>query len=309
MLIAIVIVALLAVGVVLAMYVTANRAAARAQAGAQVRESALTTERDQLGELSTTRSRQLEAARATIIEREVTLTELEAQVTKLDAQSTQLSGVVRRLGSELDDAKVTVAEQAARIEGQSSEISALVADNNFLQARAESAEAEAAAAEARNTGIVIGDVLSADDGQPATLWSLELARSERTWRTSVAADPFAASSPFETTDDPVRLAVEVEAAALRENVGAFISIDWQAGPVADPSRAHLIVRIAQELLEAAARNPQPLRLVAKGDDDVTLRLEPVEPGGEPINLIPPSVTGDLIDVTDESGLTVTVKAN
>ena len=68
-------------------------------------------------------------------------------------------------------------EQETRIEAQSNEIGTLVLENNALEARAETAEAAVAAAEARNTGVVIGEELGTDEGHPATLWSLELARS------------------------------------------------------------------------------------------------------------------------------------
>lgn len=308
------IVVLLALGF-LTMWILANRSATtyRAQSEAQARE--LTGERDQLAierDRLTTERNQLTADRDRLTGlNETQAGEIEqgkARITKLESQSTQLSGVVRRLTGEIDQLKSTSAEQASQLESQAKEIAGLLSENNALEARAETAEAEVAAAEARNAGVVIGDVVDAESGQPATLWSLELARSERTWRTSVAANPYASPTPLETTDDPVRTAVEIEASALRENVGAFISIDWQAGPVPDPSRAHLIVRIAQELLEAAARNPEPLRLVVTGDDEVTLRLEPLEPSGKPINLIPPVIANEGVRVDDSDGLNVTVRA-
>lgn len=280
-----VIVALLA-GVFLAMWVRSNRAFLAHQAEAAATEATLTTERDEARGEAATRTTERDETRSELAARTAELktrtSELEAakaQITRLEAQSSQLSGAVRRQSGEIDELRAKVAEQEARIEAQSNEIGTLVLENNALEARAETAEAAVAAAEARNTGVVIGEELGTDDGQPATLWALELARSKRTWRTSVAANPFAEPTPFDETDDPVRLAVEVEAAALRENVGALVDIDWQIGPVDDPTRSHLIVRVAQELLEAAARNPEPLRLVVSGDPDVTLRLEPRDGGG------------------------------
>ncbi len=284
-----VIVALLAVGF-LVMWVRSNRAFLAHQDDAATIQETLTTERDDARAEADTRTTERDDARTQLAARSAELdtrtSELEgarAQITRLEAQSSQLSGAVRRQAGEIDELRSTKADQAARIEAQSNEIGTLVLENNALEARAETAEAAVAAAEARNTGVVIGDELGTDDGHPATLWSLELARSKRTWRTSVAANPFAEPTPFEETDDPVRLAVEVEASALRENVGALVDIDWQIAPVTDPTRSHLIVRVAQELLEAAARNPEPLRLVVSGDPDVTLRLEPRDgaPGASP----------------------------
>ncbi|MDH5291742.1 MAG: hypothetical protein OEY41_17235 [Acidimicrobiia bacterium] len=274
-----VIVALLAVGF-LVMWVRSNRALLAHQAEAAATQAMLATERNEARAEATTRTTERDETRARLKTRtselEARTGELEAaraQITRLEAQRSQLSGAVRRQTGEIDELRSTVAEQEARIEAQSNEIGTLVLENNALEARAETAEAAVAAAEARNTGVVIGDELGTDDGHPATLWALELARSKRTWRTSVATNPFAEPTPFDETDDPVRLAVEVEAAALRENVGALVDLDWQIGPVTDPTRRHLIVRVAQELLEAAARNPEPLRLVVSGDPDVTLRLE------------------------------------
>ncbi len=290
-----VIVALLAVGF-LVMWVRSNRAFLAHQAQAAATQETLTTERDDARAEAATRTTERDEARTQLAARSAELdtrtSELEgarAQITRLEAQSSQLSGAVRRQASEIDELRSQVAGQAARIEAQSNEIGTLVLENNALEARAETAEAAVAAAEARNAGVVIGEELGTDEGLPATLWSLELARSKRTWRTSVAANPFAEPTPFEETEDPVRLAVEVEAAALRENVGALVDIDWQIGPVTDPTRSHLIVRVAQELLEAAARNPEPLRLVVSGDPDVTLRLEPRDgapgaaPDGKPVD--------------------------
>ncbi|MEZ5412175.1 MAG: hypothetical protein R2761_29350 [Acidimicrobiales bacterium] len=304
-----VIVALLAVGF-LVMWVRSNRALLAHQAEAAATQATLTAERDDARAEAATRTTERDETRAQLAARTSELdartTELDgakAQITRLEAQSSQLSGAVRRQTGEIDELKAKVAEHEARIEAQSNEIGTLVLENNALEARAETAEAAVAAAEARNTGVVIGEELGTDDGHPATLWSLELARSKRTWRTSVAANPFAEPTPFEETDDPVRLAVEVEAAALRENVGALVDIDWQIGPVTDPTRSHLIVRVAQELLEAAARNPEPLRLVVSGDPDVTLRLEPREgaAGGSQVAITGPAVD---IDLTEP----VTVKA-
>ena len=312
--IVLVIVGLVALGF-LAMYVLATRSAAayRAQAEAQVQEltgerDRLSVERDGLATQRTQLSGERDRLRGLSESQAGEIGEAKAKVAKLEAQSSQLSGVVRRLTADLDQLKATSEGQASHLKGQAKEIAGLLSENNALEARAEKAEAEAAAAQARNAGVVIGDVLDPESGQPATLWSLELARSERTWRTSVAANPFASPTPFETTDDPVRTAVEVEASALRENVGAFLSLDGQVAPVTDPARAHLIVRIAQELLEAAARNPEPLRLVATGDHEVTLRLEPLEPTGKPINLIPPVTANEGVQVDATDGLNVTVKA-
>ena len=144
--------------------------------------------------------------------------------------------------------------------------------------------------------------------EPQTLWELELQRSERTWRHSVSIAPESTASPLVDSDDLLRTAVEIEAAALKEEAGAFISVDWQAAPVQDAARSHLILRLAQEMLAEAAREPIPVCLVASGTGAVTLSLEPAEEGdkGIEIDLRPPAVAGQLIELTDDHQAQVTI---
>ncbi len=146
------------------------------------------------------------------------------------------------------------------------------------------------------------------DIEPQTLWELELQRSERTWRHSVSVAPESTESPLLDSDDLLRTAVEIEAAALKEEAGAFISVDWQAAPVQDAARAHLILRLAQEMLAEAAREPIPVCLVSSGTGAVTLSLEPAEEGdkGIEIDLRPPDIAGQLIELTDGHRAQVTI---
>jgi uncharacterized protein YoxC len=294
MLVALIVVAVVAVGLLALLWQTRS-SAAEFRAQAERREETLQEERDGLVKDKAELAAKLSAA--------------EEDSGRLAEQNNANAAEIRRLGGELDKARDAAEAQTAKIERQSEELAALVTDNGALHTRAEAAEAALAAAEARDTGILLGDGLDVSTAQPETLWELELLRSERTWRTSVAIDPSAETSPFDDVDDPVRQAVEIEAGALRENVGAFITIDWQAKPLTSPSHAHLVVRVAQELLEAAARHPEPARLLARGDDDgVTLSLDAEEEGDEVINIIPPRVTSDLIDLREETGASLTVKA-
>ncbi len=148
----------------------------------------------------------------------------------------------------------------------------------------------------------------ASDIEPRVLWELELQRSERTWRHSVSILPESDPSPFQQATDPLRLAVEVEAAALKEEAGAFLSVDWQAAPVEDPARAHLILRLAQEILSEAARSPIPTCLVVTGTGAVTLALVPSEDEDQKleINLRTPKVEGQLIKIDNDHRAKVTV---
>lgn len=142
-------------------------------------------------------------------------------------------------------------------------------------------------------------------GKEPALWSLELRRSERTWRHSVAPVP-GGTSPFAEADDPLRVAVEVEAAALREEVGAPLEVQWQA-QVDDPGDALLLLRLAQELLAAAARQGVTAVLRAEGTSPVVLHLATTdEDEGEPLVVEVPPLPDQLISVTHDDGLQVVV---
>jgi hypothetical protein len=108
------------------------------------------------------------------------------------------------------------------------------------------------------------------------LWSLELTRSERRWEHSVAPGPGAAS-PFADSNDLLRLAVETEASALREEVGTRISVDWQLDTEVGPVTALALLRLAQELMTTAAPRSEEIVLrVDGGERDVTVTLDAVD---------------------------------
>jgi len=69
------------------------------------------------------------------------------------------------------------------------------------------------------------------------------------------------------------------------------------------------VRIAQEMLATAARVPGAAMLqVSQDDKSGELKMEFVSAEeGEVINLIPPQISSDLIDVRNDTGLSVTVR--
>lgn len=144
--------------------------------------------------------------------------------------------------------------------------------------------------------------------EPQTLWELELQRSERTWRYNVSISPDHDTSPFLEAQDLLRLAVEVEAAALKEEAGAFLSVNWQAAPVEDPARSHLILRLAQEMLAAASREPIPVCLTVSGTGAVTLTLTPSEREDQDLtlDLKAPEVSGQLIEIDDGPNAKITV---
>lgn len=182
---------------------------------------------------------------------------------------------------------------------------------------------EAADQAAKRSVPMVPSVLVSDDGadldvpgfSPGMAWELELVRSERTWRYSVAANPVEDPSPFTNAQNPLKLAIEIEALALREDVGAFIGIDWQAGvaidPTDDPARAHLTLRLAQELLASAARELSPSTLIVSNDSargGVSLEVVASDPNDVDFKIPPPPIASEWIGVDEHGGMIVTVRA-
>ena len=233
---------------------------------------------------------------------------LTGTVADLTGKRDELDARAAGLTAELETANETLRKRTELADAQATQIDALSAARDELQVQLTSAEEEIATLSAR-PGVVVGD--SAEDPSAETLWELELARSERSWRNSVAINPVDDASPFADSDDPVRTAVEIEAAALREDVGALIGIEWKAQPIESPARRVLVVRVAQEMLASASRAPGAARLVVadEGDDgSLTLSFEPDDEAGSTLNLLPPAPSSPMIDVRDAETLSVTVKA-
>lgn len=264
-----------------------------------------------------------EADRAT--EAEARLTELEAErddaVRAVDDAEAERVDTARRLADssdELAEVRAILDERSHEAEVRAAEVLDLTHRNEQLQVDL----VEAADAAARQRTPSVPSVLVSDDGadldvpafSPSTAWELELVRSERTWRYSVAANPVEDPNPFEHTDNPLKLAIEIEALALREDVGAFIGIDWQAGtsihPADDPGRAHLTLRLAQELLAAAAREMSPSTLVVRPDPErggVSLEVVASDPDDVDFKIPPPPIATEWIGIDEHGGMVVTVK--
>ncbi len=218
-------------------------------------------------------------------------------------------------------AEATFAEQSARIESleryaadlagsvaaadeRRAAAVAELATERDARAAAEAVAAAAAAAAAATPAAATSGTLGGID--PELLWALEITRSERTWRHSVALDP-SSPSPFPEAADQLKLAVEVEAAAIREDVGAFINLRWDAEPIDDAIRRLLVLRIANELLAAASREPQPFEMHASGTRPLVIRLHSSEEGDRQLHLDPPQFGTEVIDfAADANGVTVTI---
>ncbi len=237
----------------------------------------------------------------------------EDNTAKIDELTAANEETTTKLTGAIETADAATAEAAAKdeeLQEVTAKLDELTAQNNALVDDRDSLKNEIESARSAPS-IVLGDEHKNGNGSSpiGTLWDLEMARSERTWRHSVAINPENDPNPFDETDDPVRLAVEIEAAALKETVGAFITVDWQAEPVIDTARRQLVLRVAQEMLAAASREPAPSTLVVRGDGELTLELTQTDEDDQIINLIPPSIDSDLVDVQTAQGLRITVRAS
>ncbi len=235
----------------------------------------------------------------------------ESQIASLDEQRTDLIAESKRLTTDLEESATALRKRTELADAQAMQIDSLSAARDELQQQLTSAEEQIVTLAAR-PGVVVGE-LANDDANAEMLWDLEVARSERAWRNSVAINPVDDPSPFESTSDPVHTAVQIEASALREDVGAMIDVDWQAKPIEAASRRLLVVRVAQEMLSLAARAPGAAKLVVtqEGEDegDLKMEFEAADESSQVINLIPPQISNELIDVRSESGLSLTVRAD
>lgn len=273
---------------------------------AQSKVGALTGERDDV-------QADLDRVEGELQTRDGELADATSQISNLEAKNASLDRDVSETKSKLTDSSDALRKRTELADAQALQIDALSAERDELRKELGDAEERIVTMAAR-PGVVVGDMASSEEGTPEAdaevLWGLEVARSERQWRNSVALDPMAETSPFEASEDPVREAVEIEAAALREDVGALITVDWKAPPIESPGRRLMIVRIAQEMLASAARVPGAARLLVSEDEESgEFKMEFVSADdGEVINLIPPQISSALIDVRHDTGLSVTVRA-
>lgn len=284
---------------------TAKRLAATESELATVGE-----QRRQAEERATELSARVEALTSTKEGLERQVSELEGQVSGFEGRVSELDGRVNELTTGLDEATETLRKRTELADAQASQIDTLSAARDELQVKLTAAEEQIVTLAAR-PDVVVGEGDGTGDPGADTLWDLEVARSERSWRNSVAINPVDDPSPFDSTDDPVRTAVEIEASALREDVGALIDVEWKIPPIEAPARRILVVRVAQEMLASASRVPGAARLVVSEDPETgasVLSFEAADEGGPVLNLIPPPISTEAINVRSDGGLTVTVPA-
>lgn len=265
------------------------------------------------------RSASLEAAEGELETERARIGELEAELETAVVARNQFEADLAARDGDLAVASASLAQHQETAEASDQLNLALTHQTEELQVQLIEAADEAA----KRSTPSVPSVLVSDDGSdlkvpgfsPGMAWDLELVRSQRTWRYSVAANPVEDANPFETTDNPLKLAIEVEALALREDVGAFIGIDWRAGtdidPDADPARAHLTLRLAQELLASAARELSPSTLIVTSDatrGGVSLEVIASDPNDVDFKIPAPPVASEWIGIDEHGGMVVTVRA-
>ncbi len=249
----VVILAVLAVAALVATLVTRSRLAAQRRLTAAAEERAT----QQAGELATTTATLEETAR----QRAAAEEQLEAAGAR--AAEAEAAGAAAR----------REAEEAA--------------------AARQAAEERAAAAEQRASEFAAARAATADGGvDPHVLWTLEQARSERTWRQSVAPGPDAASV-FDDASDPLLEALQVELDAAREDVGAIVELDAELPTGVTIAGSVLVLRAAQELLAGVVRRAEVTTLQVRADGhDLLVSVRSVDEDGEPVATeplaIPPS---------------------
>ena len=146
------------------------------------------------------------------------------------------------------------------------------------------ADALAVAADAGD-GLSVGQVAAS----PEALWRLELARSERLWRNSVAVVPDE-PSPIATADDPLRAALDVELAAAREESGVEVDLEIDLPQRLGPPEALAVLRAAQELLPVAVRAGHATTLwVAAAGEDIIIEVSSLDDDGTPIEVAVPDL--------------------
>ena len=210
----------------------------------------------------------MDAAAQAAMERETALTADLAKATDDATEAAQRAEAAEQARTAAESDLSTAREAAAAAEASSA----------AAEIRAEAADGRADAAEAELARVVIqqADVEAADaewrgGPGPEVLWALERTRTERTWRTSVAVDP--AADTFELDGDPLRRAIEIDLAALREEVGVEFALTWELDQELTSIASLAVLRSAQELVAAATRLADEATVVVSLDgDDVTVTV-------------------------------------
>jgi hypothetical protein len=191
-----------------------------------------------------------------------------AEQTAAERDAEQARALAAELARDEAASRATDAEaQAAEAEVRAGEAASQAAD---AATRAAEAEARAAEAAARN-GL-----------DPDVLWTLERARSERTWRQSVALGA-GEPSVFDGSDHPLREALQVELDAAREDVGAVVELDADLPDRLTVSASVLALRATQELVaDIVRRSEESTVRIGVDGTDLVVDIDAVDEDGGPV---------------------------
>lgn len=199
-----------------------------------------------------------------------------AQAAELATRTADL-GTATRERAAADDlaAKLAEAARLAKERAAGADERAQTAAEEARGAEERAVAAEAAAAEYR-------EAAGARGIDPDVLWILEQARSERTWRYSVAPNPDSISV-FADTTNPLLAALQVELDAAREEVGTVVELDAEIPDSLTVAATVLTLRAAQELLADVVRRSEETTLRVRADgDDLVVDVISTDEDGEPV---------------------------
>lgn len=227
-----------------------------------------------------------------------------ARLTAQRAAAAQATAAAEESGRARDEAQARAeAAETARDEATrratEAEARAAEAEKQAMEAEARAAEAEARAAEAEAKAEFAAAAVVRTGLDPELLWALERARSERTWRNSVAIGPD--DTPvFVRTEHPLREALQVEVDAAREEVGAVVELEVDVPAEVTPAGSVLVLRVAQELLARAVKAAEETTLRVRADgSDVDVTVVATDEDGTTLPVVelplPPSVDVEPIE--------------
>jgi hypothetical protein len=186
-----------------------------------------------------------------------TRSRVEALTTQLDATTSEAERAAADANEARERAEVANAradEAEATRDAQGIELQEAAAAAAEADKRAEAAEALA------NQGL---DAMGT--------WALETLRLDRLWRDHVASAPDEVS-PFATSNDPARSAVEILCAVLREGSGTPTELAWALPSPLPPVPAARLVRAVEELLTFARAADTASVTIESDDGAVLIRL-------------------------------------
>ena len=206
-------------------------------------------------------------------------------MSRLGDQRAQTAAAEQRSAQQASELAATVAalEAAGRAKEEADEqVAAARAEAELAAAARHAAEERAAAAEQRVAEFAAARAAAEGGLDPDVLWTLEQARSERTWRQSVAPGPDAVSV-FADASDPLLEALQVELDAAREDVGAIVELEVDLPPGVTAAGSVLALRAAQELLAGVVRRGEVTTLHVRADgQDLVVAVRSVDEDGQPV---------------------------